>query len=54
MVNERFDPTPLMEWLLGPGWVDGTLLQPAWLVTLLAVLTAGLCWLVIVLRRESV
>ena len=53
MVVENLQITPLMEWLLGAGWHQGGLWQPAGIVVLAVLLTVGGLGLLTVLRRSS-
>lgn len=51
MVIENLEITPLAEWLLGAGWYNGWLWQPAGIAVLLALVLGGGAALVIALRR---
>ena len=45
---------PLLEWLLGPNWRDGTLFQLLPLLLILAAATLGVVGLIIASRRGSI
>ena len=45
------DVTPLVTWLLGPGWSDGALFHPVVIPILLCLLLAGAVWAVVALRK---
>ena len=51
MVIENLQITPLAEWLLGAGWHNGWLWQPAGIAVLLALVLGGGTALIVALRR---
>ena len=51
MVIDLSDVTPLLTWLLGPGWLDGALFRPVVIALVLCLLLAGVIWAVAALRK---
>jgi ABC-type transport system involved in multi-copper enzyme maturation permease subunit len=53
MVVENLQITPLMEWLLGPGWTSGTLWHPWGMTLVIALLLVGGLALLRTLRQST-
>jgi hypothetical protein len=53
MVVENLQIKPLMEWILGSGWSEGSLWQPTGFIVLLVLLVGGGLFTIFALRRNS-